>query len=66
MAQTVKRLYPYRVGIGFEGCILETHLIYARSMTEAYYAGLKYLHPDKGFNYVSATRIKAAAEKCAV
>lgn len=54
----VKRVFPYIVGIGFEGVILERHLIYAKNMSDAYYAGFKYLHPDKGYNYVSATRIK--------
>ena len=52
------RLFPYLVGIGIERFVLEKHLIYAKSKSDAYYAGLKYFHPDKGFDYVSVTRIK--------
>jgi hypothetical protein len=60
MAELVKRIYPYKCGVGYEGCVFETHLVYAGNISEAYYAGLKYLHPDKGFNYVTVTRLKKA------
>ena len=60
MTESVKRVYPYKCGIGYEGMVFETHLVYAENISKAYNAGLKYLHPDKGFNYVAVTRLKKA------
>lgn len=62
------RLYPYRVGVGIEGYVLERHIVWAKNQQEARSKTIsKYLHPDKGYNHVEVQRItKADAEKYSV
>lgn len=45
----------YKVGIGYEGAILETYTTKAKNQTEAYYEALKKLSPEKGYNYIRIT-----------
>ena len=53
-----KRMYYYRVGVGYAGMSLEYHLVKAACEQDARVFGIrKYLHPDKGFDHVEAIRI---------
>lgn len=64
MSEKAKRQFPYLVGLGIEGYVLERHLVYAANQADAYYAGLKFCHPDKGYTSVNMKRLtKAEAAK---
>ena len=47
----------YNVGVGYEGCVFETHIIQAKNQVEAYYAGVRLCGTTKGYNYIN---VKAA------
>ena len=52
-------VYQYLVEIGIDNFPLEYHEILAQNATEARYIAIgKFLHPDKGMNYISVKRIK--------
>ena len=53
------RTYLYKVGIGIDGFVLESHTVEAPNAVEARYIAIrKFLHPDKGRNYIKVERIK--------
>ena len=53
------RTYLYKVGIGIDGFVLESHTVEAPNAVEARYIAIsKFLHPDKYRNYVEVKRIK--------
>ena len=53
------RNYLYRIAVGIEGYTLEVHYIEAHNMEHARSLAInKYLHPDKGYNYISVKRAK--------
>lgn len=64
----MKREFTYRVGVGIEGWVREWHIVRAGSAQEAKYTAItKFLHPDKGYNYVEVNRLtKAQAAKYGV
>lgn len=54
-----ERKYLYLVGIGAQGVALHHHYIEASNQFDAWQkAHRAYLSPDKGFDYISVTRIK--------
>lgn len=56
-----KRMFYYRVGVGYGGISLEYHLVKAPNELDARTFALRtYLHPDKGFDHVEAVRIPKA------
>ena len=62
------REFFYLVGLGIDGYCLEKHVVRARNQSEAYYAALKFLHPDgRNYNCVMVLKrlTKAEAEKYA-
>ncbi len=53
-----KRMYFYRVGVGYAGVALEYHMVKAANELDARKFALRtWLHPDKGFDHVEAIRI---------
>lgn len=53
-----KRMFYYRVGVGYAGVALEYHLVKAANEQDARTFALRtWLHPDKGFDHVEARRI---------
>lgn len=56
---TKKKLY--KVNLGIDGFVLESHIVEATNKTVARDIAIsKFLHPDKGFNYISVERISGA------
>lgn len=54
----------YKIAVGIEGVTLERHEVEARNMDEARSIGIsKFLHPDKGYNYINVVPVKATAKK---
>ena len=52
-------MFKYKIGIGIEGMVLESHIIEAHNQTEAREKAIReFLHPSKGFSYVEVKRIK--------
>ena len=55
---SMARMYQYRIGIGCQGMALEYHRIEAANEQEARSIGIrKFLHPDKGYDYIEVKRI---------
>lgn len=52
-------VHPYKVGVGYGGVSLEYHEVNAKNADEARSIAIrKFLHPDKGYDYVEVRRIK--------
>ena len=62
MSEKAKRQFPYLVGLGIEGYVLERHLIYAANQADAYYVAMKFMHPDKGYDYITVIKRLTKAE----
>lgn len=56
------REFFYLVGLGIDGYCLEKHVVRARNQSEAYYAALKFLHPDGGYNCVMVLKRLPSSE----
>lgn len=55
----VKRFY--KVFVGIDGFVLETHVIEAENKVDARDIAIrKILHPDKGFNYIRVERVNSS------
>lgn len=60
-----RRLFPYRIGIGYEGVALKYYLLHAENAEHARELAIRtYLHPDFGYDHVEVKRLtKAEAAK---
>lgn len=56
------RTFFYLVGVGIERFVLEKHVVEASNQADAYYAGLKFCHPDKGYDYITVIKRLTKAE----
>ena len=56
------RTFSYLVGVGIERFVLEKHVVEASNKADAYYAAFKFLHPDKGYDYVTVIKRLTKAE----
>ena len=53
----------YRVGVGYGGVVLQSHVITAPNAQEARSIAVrKFLHPDKGYDHVEVKRIPKSAK----
>lgn len=58
----VERQFSYLVGVGIERFVLERHVVEASNQANAYYAAMKFMHPDKGYDYITVIKRLTKAE----
>lgn len=59
MGEKKKREFLYSIGLGIEGYVLENYTLAACNAADARDKAIsRYLHPDKGYNYIEVRRLQ--------